>query len=84
MNAKKSSSAVALSYDATQMSAPQVSLQGKSYTAEKILSLARRYGIPMHRNQKLVEKLADLSLDQEIPQDLYQTVAEILHGLDKE
>lgn len=68
--------AVALRYDG--LGAPRVSAKGDNWLAEEILALATENGIPIHHDAALVGLLAQLELDQEIPEALWQAVAEIL------
>lgn len=84
MNAKqrperyKPKKAVALTYKKEQQDAPVVSAKGKGIVAEKILEKAKAHGIPIQEDASLVEVLSALELDQQIPTELYQLVAEIL------
>jgi flagellar biosynthesis protein len=70
--------AVALSYDEQTESAPKVVAKGKGILADKIRSIAREYGIPVHRDDALVELLAQIDIDREIPPELYTAIAELL------
>ncbi|WP_010269621.1 EscU/YscU/HrcU family type III secretion system export apparatus switch protein [Paenibacillus senegalensis] len=70
--------AVALTYVPEQSAAPVISAKGSGEVAEMILKKAREHGIPVQENASLVEVLAQLDLDQQIPQELYSLVAEIL------
>ncbi|MCR8642209.1 EscU/YscU/HrcU family type III secretion system export apparatus switch protein [Paenibacillus sp. N1-5-1-14] len=71
--------AVALRYNpGTGQSAPTVVAKGKGHLAEVILQKARENGIPVQEDKSLVEVLSKLDLDQEIPTELYQLVAEVL------
>ena len=70
--------AVALRYRAGQDEAPKVAAKGQGRLADKILALAREHGIPIKEDPDLVEVLARLEVDQEIPAELYMVVAEIL------
>lgn len=70
--------AVALRYLRETEPAPRVVAKGRGAVAAKILELARAHGIPVHRDTDLVEVLVRLDLDQLIPPELYQAVAEIL------
>ena len=79
--AKKNSprkTAVAIQYDRVSMSAPQVVAKGRGIVAEKLITMARENGIPIVENKLLVEMLDNLNLNQQIPGELYQVVAEIL------
>jgi flagellar biosynthesis protein len=46
--------------------------------AEKIIEVARRHGIPIQEDPALIQVLAGLDLNQEIPPAVYLVVAEIL------
>lgn len=69
--------AVALTY-APDQAAPVLSAKGSGEVAEMILKKAKEHGIPIQENASLVEVLAQLDLDQQIPPELYSLVAEIL------
>jgi flagellar biosynthesis protein len=69
--------AIALKYDGT--GAPRVTARGKGYVAEKILELAKASNIPIEEDPMLVEALASIPLEEEIPEELYKAVAEILN-----
>ncbi len=58
--------------------APRLTAKGSGWLAEKIISLARKNGIPIKEDPNLVQVLAKLDIDQEIPPELYRAVAEIL------
>ena len=68
--------AIALQYDGEH--APQVTAKGTGELARKIREVAREYDIPLHHDAQLVEILAQLELGEEIPETLYQVVAEII------
>jgi len=70
--------AVALSYAPDQAAAPVVKAKGKGEVAERIVALAAEHGVPVREDPTLVEVLSKLDLNQEIPPELYQLVAEIL------
>ncbi|WP_018750897.1 EscU/YscU/HrcU family type III secretion system export apparatus switch protein [Paenibacillus sanguinis] len=70
--------AVALKYDPGQGEAPVVAAKGRGLLAEQILEKAREHGIPVQEDAALVEVLSKLDLDQQIPAELYDLVAEIL------
>jgi len=69
--------AVALKYNPND-SAPRAIALGKGEIAEKILSIAAQKGVPVVTNPDLVDKLINLELNQEIPIELYEIIAEIL------
>jgi flagellar biosynthesis protein len=71
--------AVALRHDRTQeQAAPRVVAKGKGLVAEKIKEQARLHGIPIRRDDDLLELLAEVDIDREIPVELYTAVAELL------
>lgn len=70
--------AVALGYDADKDSAPRVLASGRGYVGEKILALAQQNNIPIHKDPLLADALASLAVDEVIPPELYQVVAEVL------
>ncbi len=70
--------AVALRYDTSQDAAPKVVAKGTGEIAEKIIALAKEHGVPIQEDADLVEILAKLNLNADIPPDTYLIVAEIL------
>jgi len=78
MTTKDPKQAVALSYSKDAAAAPVVKAKGKGAVAERIVAIAAENGVPVREDASLVEVLSKLDLDQEIPPELYQLVAEIL------
>lgn len=70
--------AVALKFDEDSMGAPQVVAKGERLIAEQIKDVARRYGVPIYRDVPLARALNELELGDEIPEALYEAVAEVL------
>lgn len=70
--------AVALRYQPQQESAPRVLAKGQGRLAEQILALAQEHGVPIQEDPDLLEVLAHLDLDQEVPPELYLVVTEVL------
>lgn len=70
--------AVALGYNEARDSAPRVIAKGKGLLAERIIELAKQYGIYTYADPDLVEVLSAVEVDKEIPKDLYRAVAEVL------
>ncbi|MEO5823954.1 MAG: EscU/YscU/HrcU family type III secretion system export apparatus switch protein [Vicinamibacteraceae bacterium] len=68
----------ALRYDQSKGPAPKLVARGEGHVAERILALAREHGIPVHEDRELVDVLARLDLEEDIPGEVYQVVAEIL------
>ncbi len=71
--------AVALSYDRARDQAPRVVAKGLRLRAEKIKALAREHDVPVMKNTTLAEALYRVDVGQEIPEALYDAVAEILN-----
>lgn len=70
--------AVALKYTPGENDAPVVTAKGQGKLAETILERAKEHGVPVQEDAALVEVLSKLDLDQQIPPELYQLVAEVL------
>lgn len=75
---KKKEKAVALRYDEDKENAPQVIAKGEGHIAQKIKLIAQENNIPVHQDDALIELLAQVDIDYEIPPELYAAVAEIL------
>ncbi|MCP3026137.1 EscU/YscU/HrcU family type III secretion system export apparatus switch protein [Halobacillus sp. A5] len=69
--------AVALGYESEQQSAPRVLAKGRGYVAENILNKASEEGIPIQEDASLIELLAELNINEQIPEELYHVVAEL-------
>ncbi|WP_379126486.1 EscU/YscU/HrcU family type III secretion system export apparatus switch protein [Paenibacillus sp. sgz500958] len=76
--AQRMKKAVALKYVPGQSDAPVVIAKGQGAVADMILQKAKENGIAVQEDAALVEVLSKLDLDQQIPPELYQLVAEIL------
>lgn len=71
--------AVAIKYDKEKGKAPRVVAKGVRIHAEKIKELAKQYGVPILRNVPLAQALNNkLEIDEEVPEELYEAVAEVL------
>ena len=79
--------AVAIKYDSATMDAPMVVAKGADQMAQKIMEVARAYGVPIVRRPELARTIfATVQIDEPIPQNLYVAVAEVmamLHRLRK-
>ncbi|MCW8884085.1 MAG: EscU/YscU/HrcU family type III secretion system export apparatus switch protein [Motiliproteus sp.] len=73
---QKPALAVALTYD--EQSPPHVAASGRGLIAEEILRIAREHGVMIHEDPALVESLIQLELGQEIPENLYKAIAEVI------
>lgn len=74
----KEKKAAALSYDPESSAAPRMVAFGQGHIAEQIISIAQDANVPLQQNDELVEFLSHLKIGQEIPEELYEVVAEIL------
>ena len=70
--------AVALKYESSKDHAPKVTAKGAGLVAEKIIDLATKKGIPISQDPDLVGALMQLDFQEEIPEELYRAVAEVL------
>lgn len=70
--------AVALSYEQSRMQAPQVVAKGQEKLAARIIEIAKKNDVPVVRNVPLARSLFEVEVDSEIPESLFDTVAEIL------
>ena len=71
--------AIALKYDSTLMHAPRVVAKGRDLIAKRIRELAIEAGVPILERKPLARALYKLvEVGQEIPEEFYSAVAEIL------
>ena len=68
--------ASALRYEGA--AAPKVVAAGRGLIAERILEAAREAGVPIRSDAALAEALSALELGQEVPEEMWQAVAETL------
>ncbi|MFD1387949.1 EscU/YscU/HrcU family type III secretion system export apparatus switch protein [Oceanobacillus sp. FSL W7-1293] len=76
MNEKRKK-AVALSYEQSMDDAPRVMASGKGLVAEEIIERAEAHDIPILEDPSLVEVLAELNINEQIPEELFQVVSEV-------
>lgn len=74
----KMKKAVALKYDFDTGVAPKVKAKGQGIIAENIIEEAKKNSVPIYQNKPLTQMLMVIEIEQEIPPDLYQAVAEVL------
>ena len=68
--------AVALEYDGKN--APVLTAKGIGDVAEQIIRIANQNNIPLHEDRELINILAQINLGEEIPENLYRAVAEVI------
>jgi flagellar biosynthesis protein len=79
MNGKKTvKEAAALKYDAKKDDAPYIVGLGQGVVAENIVKTAKENAIPVVEDRTLAHLLNKLSVGDEIPEELYQMVAQVL------
>ncbi|WP_026799760.1 EscU/YscU/HrcU family type III secretion system export apparatus switch protein [Pontibacillus halophilus] len=85
MRDEKRKSAVALNYE-EGTDAPKVVAKGHGHVADSILERANAHHVPIQEDASLVELLSQLDINETIPEELYQAVAEVfafVYRLDK-
>ncbi|HZA51930.1 MAG TPA: EscU/YscU/HrcU family type III secretion system export apparatus switch protein, partial [Myxococcaceae bacterium] len=71
--------AVVLQYRREVDRAPRVTCKGVDQCAEAIKALAREHRVPLLRNVSLARALLEVEVSEEIPESLYDGVAEVLN-----
>jgi len=74
----KTKKTVALKYNQNTDQAPKIIASGKGSIAEQIIKKAREENIPIKEDNDVVQVLAELNIGDEIPEELYTVIAEIL------
>lgn len=75
---KEQKQVAAIRYNPQQDSAPKVVAEGKGYVAEKILDEAKKHNIPVYKDEKLATLLTEIEIGAQIPEELYDIMAQIL------
>lgn len=78
MATKRLFRAVGVGGDDLEFQAPTVVCKGEYNLAETIVSLAKRYGVPVVERPELAEALSEVELDQEVPAHLFEVAASLL------
>ncbi|MGE0847893.1 MAG: EscU/YscU/HrcU family type III secretion system export apparatus switch protein [Flavobacteriaceae bacterium] len=68
--------AVALRYD--HPGVPVVTAKGEGAFARRIIEEAEKHGVLVEENPALAEALSQIAVDDEIPEELYKAVAEVI------
>jgi flagellar biosynthesis protein len=71
--------AIAIKYDKDKDNAPRVVAKGMRLKAEKIKEIAKAYDVPIMRNVALAGALYKVEIGEEVPEELYDAVAEVLN-----
>ncbi len=75
---KEIKQAAALKYEAGKDNAPYITALGKGYLAQRMIEQAQKNKVNIIEDKKLSHMLGKLSVGDEIPEELYTVVAEIL------
>lgn len=70
--------AAALKYDREKDRAPKLVAKGRGIVAQRIVEIAKEHNVPVYEDHDLAEALNLLDINKEIPEELYQIVAEVL------
>ncbi len=71
--------AIAIKYDREKDNAPRVVAKGLRLKAEKIKEIAKQHGVPFMKNTTLAGALYRVEVGEEVPEELYDAVAEVLN-----
>ena len=71
-------SAIALKYDSDEDIAPKVIAKGDNFIAKNMVEKAEELDIPRYRDEKIVHQLRNLEINDNIPQELYEAIAQVL------
>ena len=76
INEHKQDLAVALNYDGKN--APKITAKGQNEIARQILEKAEEADVPLKYDPELAAILSQIPLGEEIPENLYRAVAEVI------
>jgi len=69
--------ATALSYNSQTDVSPKVTATGRGKIAEEIIKRAKEHDVPIVEDETLVELLSQIEINETIPPELYEAVAEV-------
>ena len=55
--------------------------KGRGYIAQKIIEVAKEYNIPIKEDEELIDRLFEVELYENIPDELYEHVVKVLEFL---
>jgi flagellar biosynthesis protein len=70
--------AIGLKYTTAENNSPTVIAKGFGSLADEIIELAKQNGVMIHEDPYLSDLLARMDLGQEIPENLYHVIAELI------
>jgi flagellar biosynthetic protein FlhB len=71
--------AVAIFYDKEKGGVPEIVAKGERLIADQIREIAKEAGVPIMRNVSLAQALNRLEIGDQVPEELYEAVAEVLN-----
>ncbi|GEL75893.1 EscU/YscU/HrcU family type III secretion system export apparatus switch protein [Tenuibacillus multivorans] len=74
---KQRKEVIALGYNSQDDEAPKVVAKGKGLIAEEILEIADQADVPIYEDETLMQLMDEININEKIPEDLYQAVAEV-------
>ena len=77
-NPRQRKLAVALEYEKGSREAPRVIAKGYGLVAEAIVALAEEHDVVIDADPALAQALAGVELDETIPVELFEAVAEVI------
>jgi flagellar biosynthesis protein FlhB len=78
---KKIKRAIGLKYRSYEDDAPVVNVKGVDVSAEEVVKIAKRFGIPVVEKNELAKSLYSYHVDEVINESLYHAVACLLHEI---
>jgi len=73
--------AAALKYEPEKDFAPVVVAAGCGHTADRIIALAEKSGVPVYRDDSAASVLCMLDAGRDIPPELYEVIAKVYCAL---
>jgi flagellar biosynthesis protein len=73
---QQSDIAIALHYDGNNT--PRITAKGEEVVAQQIIDAAAQAGVPLYPDPELAMILSQIPLGEEIPDNLYKAVAEVI------
>jgi flagellar biosynthetic protein FlhB len=70
--------AVVVEYKKGKMAAPKVTAKGQELLARRIIKMAKKRDVPIVRDRRLARALFEVDVDNHVPRELYDAVAEVL------
>jgi flagellar biosynthesis protein len=75
---KPAPASIAVALDYQPGHTPRVVATGRGHVSDRIIEVAKAHGVPLQKDPALAAALSTLELDEEIPEQLYRAVAQVL------